>query len=149
MTALPRAAMCAHRDGDRRACRQGTTLAGELSDAHEGRLRSFLNPRRTSFGPGTIRICSQGGKPSATKNTNKKPCCEPITRRHIVRPRSGGGAAIHRTGPVVAPSGERGFPAGTGVSGMPVAEEPVEFELGPDLPGLLSVGGVPVLYGVA
>lgn len=75
---LPRVAEEARREGDRRVCRQAEVLAGELIDVYEGRLRSFLNPWRTSFGPGTIRIRGQGqgqgrgGRTSATKNTNKK-----------------------------------------------------------------------------
>ncbi|CNF13785.1 Uncharacterised protein [Mycobacterium tuberculosis] len=71
---LPKVYEQARRDGDRRVCRQATVLAGELIDVYEGRLRSFLNPWRTSFGPGTIRIRGQGRgrQSSATKNTNKK-----------------------------------------------------------------------------
>ncbi|MGP4027137.1 hypothetical protein [Actinomadura sp. 3N407] len=71
---LPKVNEHARREGDRRVCRQATVLAGELIDVYEGRLRSFLNPWRTSFGPGTIRISGQGRsrQPSATKNTSKR-----------------------------------------------------------------------------
>ncbi|MDL4813163.1 hypothetical protein [Actinomadura opuntiae] len=75
---LPRVAEGTTREGDRRVCRQAEVLAGELIDVYQGRLRSFLNPWRTSFGPGTIRIRGQGrrqgpgGGSLATKSTNNK-----------------------------------------------------------------------------
>jgi hypothetical protein len=59
-TALPAAAGHASDEADRRACQAGTVLSSELGDCYEGRLRPFLNPWRTQFGPGTVRIRGQG-----------------------------------------------------------------------------------------
>lgn len=59
-TALPVAAGHASDEADRRACQAATVLSSELGDCYEGRLRPFLNPWRTEFGPGTVRIRGQG-----------------------------------------------------------------------------------------
>lgn len=46
-----------HADGaDARACRDAEILSSELHDCYTGRLRSFLNDRRTRFGPGSFRV---------------------------------------------------------------------------------------------
>lgn len=58
---LPDAAEHATVPADQRACRDATTLSSELGDCYEGRLRSFLNPYRTSFGPGSFIIRNPGG----------------------------------------------------------------------------------------
>jgi hypothetical protein len=58
--ALPAATGHAGEDADRRACQAGAVLSSELGDCYEGRLRSFLNPWRTQFGPGPIRIRGRG-----------------------------------------------------------------------------------------
>jgi hypothetical protein len=66
-TVLPRAAERAGISGDREACRQTTMLAAELADCYEGRLRSFLNPYRTSFGPGSFVVRGQGRRPKPSR----------------------------------------------------------------------------------
>lgn len=62
----PQAAQHAH-GGDAQACRQATMLASELHDAYTGRLRSFLNHSRTSFGPGSFVVRNRGGATSGKR----------------------------------------------------------------------------------
>jgi hypothetical protein len=46
---------------DAKACRDAAVLSGELHDCYTGRLRSFLNPSRTSFGPGSFVVRGRRG----------------------------------------------------------------------------------------
>jgi hypothetical protein len=62
----PQAAQHA-RGSDAQECREATMLASELHDAYTGRLRSFLNQSRTSFGPGSFVVRNRGGGHSHRK----------------------------------------------------------------------------------
>lgn len=61
-TVLAAAARHASAGADRKACRDATVLSSELGDCYEGRLRSFLNPYRAQFGPGSFRIRGHGSR---------------------------------------------------------------------------------------
>ncbi|KIH99857.1 hypothetical protein LP52_04985 [Streptomonospora alba] len=58
--ALSEAAGHARLTGDRHALQQATMLASELADCYEGRLRSYLNPWREHFGPGSFVVKGRG-----------------------------------------------------------------------------------------
>jgi len=64
-TVLPEAARSARDPADQRACEQGIMLASELADCYQARLRSFLNPYRESFAPGSFVVRGRGRKPRA------------------------------------------------------------------------------------
>jgi hypothetical protein len=57
---LPDVAKLAGQEADRAAAQTGTMLAAELSDCHQGRLRTFLNRHGRAPGSASLVIRSKG-----------------------------------------------------------------------------------------
>lgn len=66
-TLLPQVADHASHESDRAATREGTMLAAELAETYQGRLRTYLNPYRRRFGPGSFMIRGKGHRPPARR----------------------------------------------------------------------------------